>query len=215
MIFVYVTITPPAGALSVQPASKTVMKEPPRPPTESIFNREIIMDTVAYSLGITIVCLVAFFVPLYTLGNGVEGVNCDSDFVESVCTSFYRARASLLVAFTFSALVIMIHCRSYRNCEWNVSGIKETLRSYTFVGSFIFDLVTLCIFMYIPKVAIEGFRMLGISWEWGLDWGLVLFMILYGEVFKLAKRTFLKPMDSGVVDEEFEQFDDNATITSK
>lgn len=217
MLFIYVTITPPAGALSVQPASKTVMKEPPRPPTESIFNREIIMDTIAYSLGITIVCLVAFFVPLYTLGDGVEGVNCDSNFVEGLCTSFYRGRASLLVAFTFAILVVMIHCRSYRNSEWNLAGIRETLRTKTFVFTFLFDLATLCIFMYIPQVAIEGFRMLGITWEWGLDWGLVIFMIVYGELYKLGKRTFLKPMDSGAIDdEEFEagEADENATIGS-
>lgn len=202
MIYIYVSITPPAGALSTQPASKTVMKEPPRPPTESIFNREIIMDTIAYSLGVTIVCLVAFFVPLYTIGGGVGGVNCDSNYVAGACDSFYRGRTSLLVAFTFSSLVIMVHCRSYRNSEWNLAGIRETLRNSTFVGTFIFDIVTLCIFIYIPQVAIVGFRMLPITWEWGLDWGLVLFIILYGEAFKWAKRTFLKPMDSGAVDDE-------------
>ncbi|KAG2197040.1 hypothetical protein INT47_009756 [Mucor saturninus] len=202
MIFIYVAITPPAGALSTQPASKTVMKEPPRPPTESIFNREIIMDTVAYSVGMAIVCLVAFFVPLYTLGDGVGGINCDSHYVVGACDSFYRGRTSLLVSFTFSSLVVMVHCRSYRNTEWNLEGIRETLHNSTFVGTFIFDIVTLCIFIYVPQVAIEGFRMLAITWEWGLDWGLILFMVLYGEAFKWVKRTFLKPMDSGAVDDE-------------
>lgn len=202
MIFIYVAITPPAGALSTQPASKTVMKEPPRPPTESIFNREIIMDTIAYSLGMAIVCLVAFFVPLYTLGDGVGGISCDSHYVAGACDSFYRGRTSLLVSFTFSSLVVMVHCRSYRNVEWNLEGIRETLHNSTFVGTFIFDIVTLCIFIYVPQVAIAGFRMLAITWEWGLDWGLILFMIIYGEAYKLAKRTFLKPMDSGAVDDE-------------
>jgi potassium/sodium efflux P-type ATPase len=211
MIYIYVTITPPAGALSTQPASKTVMIEPPRPPTEGIFNKEIIMDTIAYSLGVVIVCLVAFFVPLYTVGNGVGGVNCDSDYVAGACDSFFRGRTSLLVAFTFSSLVIMVHCRSFRNVEWNIAGIKETLCSLTFTGTFIFDLVTLCIFIYIPQIAIVGFRMKAISWEWGLDWGLVIFMILYGEAFKWGKRTFLKPMDSGAVD--FEEEEEENTIT--
>ncbi|KAL0139843.1 hypothetical protein V8B55DRAFT_1501822 [Mucor lusitanicus] len=210
MIYIYIAITPPAGSLSTQPASKTVMKEPPRPPTESIFNREIIMDTVAYSLGVTIVCLVAFLVPLYTIGDGVGGVNCDSDYVAGACDSFYRGRASLLVSFTLSSLVVMVHCRSYRNCEWNAAGIRETLRSKTFVGTFIFDIVTLVLFIYIPAVAIQGFRMMAITWEWGLDMGLVLFIILYGEVFKWAKRTFLKPMDSGAVDFDNEDGDSNS-----
>jgi magnesium-transporting ATPase (P-type) len=107
-----------------------------------------------------------------------------------------------LVAFTFASLVIMVHCRSHRQIEWNWSGLRETFRSSTFVGTLVFDIVTLCLFIYIPVVAIKGFRMLSITWEWGLDIGLVLFLIAYGEIFKLAKRTFLKPMDSGVADEE-------------
>lgn len=207
MIYIYIAITPPAGDLSTQPASKTVMKEPPRPPTESIFNREIIMDTIVYSIGIAIVCLVALFVPLFTLGDGVGGVNCDSNYVAGACDSFYRGRASLLVAFTFSSLVVMVHCRSYRQIEWNWTGIRETFRSHTFVGTLIFDIITLCLFIYIPDVAIKGFRMLAITWEWGLDIGLVLFLIAYGEIFKLAKRTFMKPMVSGIVDEDYQDGD--------
>lgn len=209
MIYIYVIMTPPAGTLSTQPASKTVMKEPPRPPTESIFNREITMDTIVYSLGITASCLIALLVPLYTLGNGVGGVNCDSNYVAGACDSFFRGRTSLLVTFTFSALVIMVHCRSYRNCEWNMAGIRETLRSKTFTYTFIFDLVTLCIFMYIPQVAIVGFRMLAITWEWGLCAGLVIFMIIYGEVYKWAKRAMMKPVDSGYLDDDEYELQNN------
>ncbi|CEP15125.1 hypothetical protein [Parasitella parasitica] len=209
MIYIYITITPPAGSLSTQPASQTVMKEPPRPPTESIFNREIIMDTIVYSIGVTIVCLAAFFVPLYTIGDGIGGVNCDSHYVAGACDSFFRGRASLLVAFTFSSLVIMVHCRSYRNVEWNIAGIRETFRSKTFVGTLIFDIITLVLFIYIPVVAIQGFRMMAITWEWGLDVGLVIFIILYGEAFKWCKRSFLKPMDSGAVDDECDYDQDN------
>ncbi|KAI7907078.1 uncharacterized protein BX663DRAFT_447072 [Cokeromyces recurvatus] len=206
MLYIYVAITPPAGSLSMQPASATVMKEPPRPPTESVFNREIIMDTIAYSLGSTIVCLIAFFVPLYTLGNGVGGINCDTDFVAGDCDSFFRSRGSLLVTLSFSLLVVMVHCRSYRQVEWNWIGLRKTLSSFTFVGTFIFIVITLCVFMYVPVIAIKGFRMMGITWEWGLDIGLVLALLIGGEVYKWAKRTFLKPMDSGAVN-----FDDDST----
>ncbi|KAI8072309.1 hypothetical protein BC940DRAFT_292278, partial [Gongronella butleri] len=41
MILIYICITPPAGSLSIQPASKTVMMEPPRPTNENLFNKEI------------------------------------------------------------------------------------------------------------------------------------------------------------------------------
>ncbi|KAG1467589.1 hypothetical protein G6F56_004329 [Rhizopus delemar] len=201
MIFIYIAITPPAGSLSTQPASKTIMQEPPRPPSEGIFSREIIIDTLGYSIGATIVCLVAYLVPLYTLGNGIGGVNCDSNYVAGECDSFFRGRTSLLVTFSLSSLVIMVHCRSFRRCEWNFAGLKETFRSKTFMGTIIFDIVALCIFMYIPKVSIVGFRMLAITWEWGLDIGLVLFMIVFGEVFKLSKRLLMKPLET-TIDED-------------
>ncbi|KAI8072300.1 hypothetical protein BC940DRAFT_292247 [Gongronella butleri] len=194
ILLLYIVVTPPAGALSVQPASKTVMIEPPRPPTESIFNKEIIMDTVAYGLMLTIICLISFFVPLYTLGNGVEGVDCDSNFQADVCTNFYRARGSLLATASLGYLFVMVHCRSFRNVEWNREGIIQTLKSKTLMITILCDLVLLCLFMYIPSVAILGFRMLGITWEWGLTVGLVIFYIFYGEVYKACKRKFMKPL---------------------
>lgn len=55
MLFLYIAFTPPAGVLSVQPASKTIMVEGPRPPTESIFNREILMDSFTYAFGTAVI----------------------------------------------------------------------------------------------------------------------------------------------------------------
>ncbi|KAF7731875.1 hypothetical protein EC973_007706 [Apophysomyces ossiformis] len=202
MIFLYIAITPAAGALSTQPASKTVMHEPPRPPTESIFNREILWDTFIYSIGITVICLVAFFVPLYTVGHGVEGVQCDGRQTPGVCDSFFRGRASLLVTFTFASLVIMVHCRSYRCVEWGPRGLKQTFTSYTFLGSLAFDIVCLVVFLEVEAVAVKGFRMMQITWEWGLDIALVLFFVVYGEVYKWIKRKVMKPLETSPVDEE-------------
>ncbi|KAI9011914.1 hypothetical protein CLU79DRAFT_709833 [Phycomyces nitens] len=194
MLFLYVGVTPPASALSVQPASKTIMLEPPRPPKESIFNREIILDTLVYGQSAAICFTIAFFVPLYVVGNGVGGVNCDSQYIEGACDSLYRGRSSLVVTVTFIAIVIMIHCRSYRDQEWNKAGLQKTLKSKAIIGTVIFDIICLLLFIYIPAVAVKGFRMLAITWEWGLDIGLTLFYIALGEVYKMLKRRFLKPM---------------------
>ncbi|KAG0182006.1 hypothetical protein DFQ28_008031 [Apophysomyces sp. BC1034] len=202
MIFLYIAITPAAGALSTQPASRTVMHEPPRPPTESIFNKEILWDTFVYSIGVTIICLVAFFVPLYTIGHGVEGVQCDGLQTPGLCDSFFRGRASLLVTFTFASLVIMVHCRSYRCVEWGLKGMKQTFTSWTFMGSLAFDIVCLVVFLEVEVVAVKGFRMMHITWEWGLDIGLVIFFIIYGEAYKLIKRLVMKPLETSPVDEE-------------
>ncbi|KAI8330709.1 hypothetical protein BC941DRAFT_383310 [Chlamydoabsidia padenii] len=194
ILFLYIAITPPAGALSIQKASKTIMLEPPRPPTESIFNKEIILDTLAYGLSMTVISVLAFFIPLYTLGDGVQGVDCDSNYQPGLCDAFYRARGSLLVVVSLACLLVMIHVRSYRNCEWNWEGLKVTFYSKTLMITLVLDVIFLAVFMYIPDVAIKGFRQLGITWEWGLCVGLIIFYIAFGEIYKLIKRTYMKPL---------------------
>jgi magnesium-transporting ATPase (P-type) len=194
ILFIYAAVTPPAGALSVQPAHKTIMLEPPRPPTESIFNKEIIMDTFAYSFILTPIYALAFFIPLYVIGDGVHGVDCDSNYQPGLCDSLYRGRSSLLVVLSLTTLATMVHCRSYRDPEFNIQGIKKTLHSQTMMVTTVAVFVLLCIFMYVQKVAIDGFRQLGLTWEWALDLGVVLFYIVFGEVYKWAKRTMMKPM---------------------
>ncbi|KAI8338545.1 HAD-like domain-containing protein [Chlamydoabsidia padenii] len=196
MVLIYIAITPPAGTLSIQPASPTVMLEPPRPHNESLFNKEILMDTFAYSIATAAVCAVAFFVPLYAGVNGpsgVMGVYCDSDYQPGLCDSLYRSRGSLLATFLLTTLVTMVHCRSYRRSEWGVDGIKTTLQSRVFVGVLVFDIVVMVLFLYIPVVAIKGFRQLGISWEWGMDIGLVILYIAFGELYKGCKRITMAP----------------------
>ncbi|KAH8552304.1 hypothetical protein BGW37DRAFT_455358 [Umbelopsis sp. PMI_123] len=195
MIWIYVILSPPAAALSVQKASPTVMQEPPRPPTESVFNREIILDTFVYGVGIAVFSLSVFYIVLFGSGNGVQASVCDSDYTEG-CYDLYRARSAMIVTFTFISLALAVHCRSYRRPEWDLRGIKETLLTTTWVGTFAFDVVGLLVFMYVPKVNIQGFRQAPISWEWGLSIGFILLFVAFGEVYKMIKRKVMKPIHS-------------------
>lgn len=112
--------------------------------------------------------MVAFLVPLYTFGHhGLKSVHCDSNF-DYDCYSFYRAIGSVLVTLTCGSLILMIHCRSYREHEWGLRGLKETLRDKTILFILLFDVVCCGVFLYVPNVAIKGFYMMGITWEWGL-----------------------------------------------
>ncbi|KAI8641113.1 hypothetical protein BD408DRAFT_389408 [Parasitella parasitica] len=202
MLFLYLAITPPAGELSIQPASKTVMLEPPRPPKESLFNREIIMDLVVYSLGLAAVSLTGFVIPLYTGGHhGIEGVECEANFDFNTCESFFRGRGLFLAVITCSSLVLMIHCRSYRDPEWSIRKLKETMKSKTILYTLLFDIGCLIIFYYAPNVAIKGFYMLWITWEWAIVVAIAGFTILYGELYKLLKRRYLKPLEAHALSE--------------
>ncbi|KAI9312294.1 hypothetical protein BX666DRAFT_2067611 [Dichotomocladium elegans] len=194
MVLVYVAVTPPAADLSVQSAPPTIMKEPPRPPKESIFNPEILLDLGVYSIALTAICLIAFVVPLYVLsdGVGVGAQDCDTHYQAAFCEPFYRARGSMLITLLFASIIVMVNVRSYRQVEWNLAGLKKTVRSKTLIGTFIFDIVTLVLFLYIPKAAIDGFSMLGGTWEWGLAIGLDLVFIAFSEAYKALKRRYLK-----------------------
>jgi magnesium-transporting ATPase (P-type) len=193
MIWIYVILSPPAAALSVQKASPTVMQEPPRPPTESVFNREIILDTIVYGVGIAAFTLSVFYIVLFGAGNGVQAPNCDSNYADG-CFEFYRARSAMIVTFSYISLILAVHCRSYRRPEWDLRGIKETLHTTTWVGTFIFETIGLPIFIYVPTVNILGFRQAPISWEWGLCIGFILLWIAFGEVYKMIKRKVMKPI---------------------
>ncbi|ORX58921.1 calcium ATPase [Hesseltinella vesiculosa] len=196
MILIYIGITFPASSLSIQPASKTIMLEPPRPPNENLFSKEILLDTSFYSLVYAIMLCISFFVPVFALshGRGVIGVDCDSHYEPDGCAPLYRSRASLLVTFLLLSLVTMVHCRSYRTPEWTIGGIKRIVKSRVFIGTLLFDIAALVLFMYVPKANIDGFSQLGISWEWGMDIGLTVVFIAVGDVYKTIKNKTMKPL---------------------
>ncbi|KAI8140468.1 hypothetical protein BJV82DRAFT_219089 [Fennellomyces sp. T-0311] len=157
MISIYAAVTPPASALSVQSASAIIMEEPPRPPTESIVNREILTGTFTYSIFAGITCAVAFFVPLYSVGGeDVQGITKE-DFV-----THFRARSSLLVTYLLCSLVAMTHCRSGCRPEWSLRGLKMTFTSHTVIGTLFIRRCLSGHLFVCPVVAIKGYGLIGI-----------------------------------------------------
>ncbi|KAI8365741.1 hypothetical protein BD560DRAFT_372463 [Blakeslea trispora] len=195
ILFFFVVVTPPAGVLSILPPSKTIMKEPPRSPKESLFNREIILDLFSYAICLAVLSLISFIIPLYTRGHhGIEGANCDTSFDYASCESLYRARGLFLAYVSLASIVIMIHCRSHRESEFDMQGIKKTIRTKAVSYTILFDIVCLLIFFYVPDVSQKGFYMLPITWEWAIVVALLFLTIAFGEAYKLLKRRFLKPI---------------------
>ncbi|OBZ90692.1 Calcium-transporting ATPase 3 [Choanephora cucurbitarum] len=194
ILFVFVVVTPPAGVLSVLPPSKTIMKEPPRSPKESLFNREIILDLLAYFLCLAFFSIISFIIPMYTRGHhGIEGSNCDSYFDYATCESLFRGRGMFLAYLSLASIIVMLHCRSYREPEFDMEGMKKTLKTKAVFFTFLFDIVCLVIFFYVPDVSQKGFYMLPISWEWAIVVAFLVLTIAYGEIYKLLKRRYLKP----------------------
>ena len=193
LLFLYIGLTPPAGTLSTRPASKTVMLEPPRPPREGLFNREIIADIVFYSLLLAVTVLGAFAVVLYGVGDGITADDCDTAYQADGCSALFRARALSLCVLLNVSFIVSVHCRSYRDREWTTRvGLGQTMKDKVFLPSLAVLWVLLIVFMYVPAIAIGGFGMQGITWEWGLLVGITVFWIFAGDAWKVLKNTMWK-----------------------
>lgn len=195
MIWLYIILGPPAADLSVQKASPTVMQVPPRLPSESVFNREMIMDTLVYSISWAGIVLTAFYIVLFVAGNGITATACEVTYTNG-CHDFYKARSVMFICFIYMSIVAGVHCRSYRRSEWNLCGLKKTWSSKYIKGVLAIDTVGTLLFVYVPKVNFYGFKQLDISWEWSLCIVAILFWIAFGELYKFLKRHFFKPMTS-------------------
>lgn len=189
MIFLYIFLSPPAASLSTQEASPTIMREPPRPVKEGLFNREIILDLIMYTLGMTALIMTPFYAILYTATPaGVTAVGCDKDY-SSGCAALFRARSTLLGIFTLAITIQAVHCRSFRRSEFLTSrGLLETWRNRTWMWSLVICIASLLVFIMIPRVAREGFAMDPLSWEWAIIAGSAVVWVLFGEVWKALKR---------------------------
>ncbi|KAI8144630.1 hypothetical protein BJV82DRAFT_513182 [Fennellomyces sp. T-0311] len=188
MAYYFLAFSPPAGELSTTPASSTLMTDPPRPPNENLFSREIILDTLTYSL---IGGIFGLAIHLLILGGfTVDGTECDSIYQPDACRPLYRSRATLFVFFSLTCIVMMVHCRNARHSEWNWKGIKATFKSRLVCGTILFYTICCTTFLYVPAIA-KAFRVVGITWEWGVVFGFTFAYIGLGEVYKFIKRRWL------------------------
>ncbi|KAJ3264934.1 hypothetical protein HK104_006368, partial [Borealophlyctis nickersoniae] len=156
LLWLYFVMSPPAAALSTQRAHKGIMQTPPRPPTESLFNAEIIRDLAVYSIGSALVSLATFYTVLFPTGVGKP--NCDAGYDADLCGPLYRARSTLLLTFSTFLLIQTVHCRSFRSPQFNTRGIIATLKDKTLMGTTVLNVAAVCVFVYVPDVNTGVFR---------------------------------------------------------
>ncbi|KAI9495382.1 E1-E2 ATPase-domain-containing protein [Zychaea mexicana] len=146
-------------------------------------------DTFVYSA-----VFVLFFMVIYILllgGFTVDRADCYLNYQPDLCNPHYRARATLFVFHSFVSVVVMTHCRSYREPEWNWKGIKATFTSRTVLGSLLVYTICSATFINESVIAINRFRFTRITWEWGLAFGFVVVYIFIGELYKCTQRKWI------------------------
>ncbi|ORX89631.1 potassium/sodium eff [Basidiobolus meristosporus CBS 931.73] len=193
ILFMFFAITPPAAELGVQEPSKTIMNEHPRSPKKSIFSFEIILDTFVYGVALGVFFVAAFSIVLVGKGDGVQALNCNSEY-SAGCETLYRARSTVLVILILLLNMQAINNRSFRDAEWSLSGLKKTLKSKVLLWTFAIDLILLIVFIYVPQVNTVGFKQYNIDWEWGLIAASIVLYIGFSELYKYAKRKMMRPV---------------------
>ncbi|KAI8820837.1 uncharacterized protein EV422DRAFT_596121 [Fimicolochytrium jonesii] len=188
ILLLFCLTTTPAAAISMQPASPTTMSNPPRPPTESIFNPEILRDLGFYSLGTALLCAGAYETVLFT-GGGITAEKCDDVYMPEGCGPLYRARTTLLATYLLTALVQSVHCRSFRAREFTTrAGLVKTKNDTTLLVSTAAGVTVLCVVVYVTQIGRAAFKFDPIGWEWGWVVGATVVWMIAGDVWKVGKE---------------------------
>ncbi|KAJ1966335.1 hypothetical protein IWQ62_002452, partial [Dispira parvispora] len=196
------TSTPPAMSLGVEPMSPETMKRAPRPVKYGIFSPEVIMDIFAYGSAMGIICLLNFVLVVWGFGDGNLGMECNERYSDS-CDTVFRARGAIFTTMTYMLLLHAYNCKDVRKPIWwgwwqkGERGFSERFLSnkyllYSVTGG---NLIVFPI-LYIPTFNTEIFKHKPITWEWAIVGVSILVFFVFSELYKLAKRRFMKPIFS-------------------
>lgn len=184
LLFMYIVVAFPSGALAVVGHSKDLMTTPPRPVSEGLFNFDVIVDCLVHTFTYISLPFGCFMISLYakkewnanteTWEGGVFSVGCDDEYQPHVngCKSIYQARTGLELCFIAVVSVISYSCRSYRvpqffNFTWHDSprgpGLKSLVTSRAHIVSGVFFFGLFIGFSFIHPIA-DGLKVAGPGW---------------------------------------------------
>ncbi|KAJ1504202.1 hypothetical protein HMI54_007335, partial [Coelomomyces lativittatus] len=179
-----VTSSPVALALGIELASKKIMQDPPR--TQSLFTKDLMLDTVVYGSVLGLLSLLCFLAVLVFPGYHLTlEASCDKEMdPNQTCEPVFRARA---VGFVTLCLLLLLHgfvCRHPRRSSFYFQ-FKDSKWLVYFA---LFFGVLSAILPYIPIVNTEFFHHSAFSWEWVYVFASILLFIGFTEMYKGFKR---------------------------
>lgn len=163
------------------------MDRPPRSPRHGAFDKEFAADTVIYGLLMGVPPLLTFAIVVYGLGDGNLGIGCNEN-LNSTCIVVYKARATVFASLTIIILLHAFEMKDTRKSLFKMNLLANRTLFYSVVGGGVALFPTI----YIPGLNEVLFKMMGISWEWGLCAASVGFYLVGTEGYKACKRRFWK-----------------------
>lgn len=202
-----VTSAPLALGLGLEPAVRDIMERPPQPINIGIFTWELITDKMVYGCSIGSLCLYAFSVVAYGVGDGNLGHRCNEGF-NANCDTVFRARSTVFIILSFALLILAWEVIDFKASLFNmrspevsssrlgkIFSVFPTIYHNKFLfWSCVAGFAIVFPLVYAPELNYNVFQQLPISWEWGIIVSCVVMQILVTEFWKWGKRRRLRKM---------------------
>jgi P-type Na+/K+ transporter len=162
------------------------------------------VDMAVYGTLMGTLCLVAFVIVVFGVGNGDLGSNCNEIYSDS-CETVFRARATVFALLTWTLLLFAWECKHFERSLFRLVpgepiGLLNIVRN-VYANKFLFWSIVIAFFsvfpvIYIPVLSIKVFKHKPITWEWAVVIvGLIMF--LFGvETWKFMKRHLMRRGDN-------------------
>jgi len=190
----------PDMGLGMISATPDVMVRPPHDRDVGVFTKEVLLDMVVYGLWMSALCLSSFVVVVFGFGDGDLGMGCNNHMDES-CLTVFRARATTFTCLTWFALFLALEMIDLKRSlfrmkpkstrpftQWAVDIWGNRFLFWSVVAGF----VTIFPIIYIPVLNDKVFGHTGISWEWGVVFVEALLFFSGVELWKFAKRVYIR-----------------------
>jgi potassium/sodium efflux P-type ATPase len=191
----------PAFGLGRERASSDIMRRPPHNIKFGVFTPQILVDMVVYGTLMGTCTLLTFVIVVYGVYDGRLGSDCNrtyqTDNYESSCEPVFRARAAVFAELTWLILISAWEFKSIRRSMFRLDPASNSRFPFfkdVFENRFLFWAVligALSVFpsVYIPYLNTRVFKMVGITWEWGLAFGSIFVFVFGIEMWKWLKRS--------------------------
>ena len=195
-----ITSSFPAFGLGREKAASDIMRRPPHKIKYGVFTPQIMVDMLVYGFLMGTCTILTFVVIIYGAFDGRLGIDCNrhynTDSYERSCEPVFRARAAVFAELTWLILVSAWEFKSIRRSMFRLDPDSNSAFPFfkdVYENKFLFLSVligALSVFpaVYIPYLNTRVFKMVGITWEWGLAFGAVVVFVLGVEAWKWLKR---------------------------
>lgn len=191
----------PAFGLGREKAASDIMRRPPHNIKFGVFTPQILVDMLVYGLIMGTCTLMTFVIIIYGVHDGRLGLDCNraynTDTYESSCEPVFRARAAVFAELTWLILISAWEFKNVRRSMFRLEAdstssfpfFKDVWENKFLFWSVVIGFCSVFPCVYIPYLNTRVFKMVGITWEWGLSFGAIFVFVLGLEAWKWLKRS--------------------------